>query len=254
VPTNRLSAPLSARRRCLTISFATRDVVGRVEALPIRPIAHISHGANPSLKIHLLPNAGTDRNVRSFEYLAAPAVDQCIVRQCSSFLLSSNCFFTSQLVAFTSRPDSRQSRSKTERFHHVPSTEVAKRSSLNDCREPGMKRGLTQPVWEIHPVMACQSSLICSTRFSAPRTPRVHLDMQTWRRTYLDAQTRSLLGAVDCSSIERPHSNPAPFANVKIHGLTLPCVNERIKSGRKCAQRRLKHFHDQRGIMTYVRM
>ena len=74
------------------------------------------------------------------------------------------------------------------------------------------------------------------------------------RRIYLDAQTRSLLGAVDCSSIERPHSNPAPFANVKIHGLTLPCVNERIKSGRKCAQRRLKHFHDQRGIITYVRM
>jgi hypothetical protein len=36
----------------------------RVEALPIRPIGHISHGANPSLKIHLLPNAGTDRNVR----------------------------------------------------------------------------------------------------------------------------------------------------------------------------------------------
>jgi hypothetical protein len=80
----------------------------RVEALPIRPIGHISHGANPSLKIHLLPNAGTDRNVRSFEYLAAPAVDQCIVRQCSSFLLSSNCFFTSQLVPFISRPDSRQ--------------------------------------------------------------------------------------------------------------------------------------------------
>jgi hypothetical protein len=80
----------------------------RVEALPIRPIAHISHGANPSLKIRLLPNAGTDRNVRSFEYLAAPAVDQCIVRQCSSFLLSSNWFFTSQLVPFISRPDSRQ--------------------------------------------------------------------------------------------------------------------------------------------------
>jgi hypothetical protein len=93
-------------------------------------------------------------------------------------------------------------------------------------------------------LFARQSSLICSTRFSAPRTPRVHLDMQTWRRIYLDAQTRSLLGAVDCSSIERPHSNPAPFANVKIHGLTLPCVNERIKSGRKCAERRLKHFHD----------
>jgi hypothetical protein len=80
----------------------------RVEALPVRPIAHISHGANPSLKIHLLPNAGTDRNVRSFEYLAAPAVDQSIVRQCSSFLLSSSCFFTSQLVSFISRPDSRQ--------------------------------------------------------------------------------------------------------------------------------------------------
>ena len=93
-------------------------------------------------------------------------------------------------------------------------------------------------------LFARQSSLICSTRFSAPRTPRVHLDMQTWRRIYLDAQTRSLLGAVDCSSIERPHSNPAPFANVKIHGLTLPCVNECIKSGRKCAERRLKHFHD----------
>ena len=82
----------------------------RVEALPIRPIAHISHGANPSLKIHLLPNAGTDRNVRSFEYLAAPAVDQCIVRQCSSFLLPSNCFSTSQLILFISRPDSRQNR------------------------------------------------------------------------------------------------------------------------------------------------
>jgi hypothetical protein len=103
-------------------------------------------------------------------------------------------------------------------------------------------------------LFTCQISLICSTRFSALRTPRVHLDMQTWRRIYLDAQTRSLLGVVDCSSIERPHSNPAPFANVKIHGLTLPCENERIKSGRKCAQRRLKHFHDQRGIMTYVRM
>ena len=58
----------------------------RVEALSIRPIADISHGANPSLNIHLLPNAGTDRNVRSFEYLAAPAVDQCIVRQYSSLL------------------------------------------------------------------------------------------------------------------------------------------------------------------------
>jgi hypothetical protein len=106
----------------------------RVEALPIRPIGHISHGANPSLKIHLLPNAGTDRNVRSSEYLAEPAVDQCIVGQCSSFLLSSNCFFTSQLVPFISRPDSRQIAFKAERFHHVPSTEVAKRSSLTKSR------------------------------------------------------------------------------------------------------------------------
>ena len=106
----------------------------RVEALLIRPIGHISHGANPSLKIHLLPNAGTDRNVRSFEYLAAPAVDQCIVRQCSSFLLSSICFFTSQLVPFISRQIAAKSRSKTEHFHHVPSTEVAKRSSLTKSR------------------------------------------------------------------------------------------------------------------------
>jgi hypothetical protein len=58
----------------------------RVEALPIRPIGHISHGANQSLKIHLLPNAGTDRNVRSSEYLAEPAVDQWIAGQCSLFL------------------------------------------------------------------------------------------------------------------------------------------------------------------------
>jgi hypothetical protein len=87
---------------------ADYDIRERVEALPIRPIEYISHAANLSLKIHLLPNAGTDRNVRSFEYLAAPAVDQCIVRQCSSFLLSSNCFFTSQLVPFISRPDSGQ--------------------------------------------------------------------------------------------------------------------------------------------------
>ena len=41
----------------------------RVDALPIRPIGHISHGANPSLKIHLLPNAGTGRKVRSSELL-----------------------------------------------------------------------------------------------------------------------------------------------------------------------------------------
>jgi hypothetical protein len=65
----------------------------RVEALPIRPIAHISHGANPSLKIHLLPKAGTDRNVRSSEYLAEPAVDQCIVGQCSLFLAFFKLFF-----------------------------------------------------------------------------------------------------------------------------------------------------------------
>jgi hypothetical protein len=56
---------------------------GRVEALPIRPIGHILHGANPALKIHLLPNAGTDRNVRSSEYSSEPAVGQCIVCQCS---------------------------------------------------------------------------------------------------------------------------------------------------------------------------
>jgi hypothetical protein len=67
----------------------------RVEALPIRPIGHISHGANQSLKIHLLPNAGTDRNVRSSEYLAEPAVDQCLAGQCSFFLAFFNCFFTS---------------------------------------------------------------------------------------------------------------------------------------------------------------
>ena len=65
----------------------------RVEALPIRPIGDISYGANPSLKIHLLPNAGTERNVRSSEYLAAPAVDQYIVRQCSSFLAFFKLFF-----------------------------------------------------------------------------------------------------------------------------------------------------------------
>jgi len=50
----------------------------RVEALPIRPVGDISHGANPSLKIHLLPNAGTEHNVRSSEYLAEPTVDQCV--------------------------------------------------------------------------------------------------------------------------------------------------------------------------------
>jgi hypothetical protein len=100
-----LACPESAGRNrpCGIMTFRER-----VEALPIRPIAHISHGANPSLKIHLLPNAGTDRNARSFEYLAVPAVDQCIVRQCSSFLLSSNCFFTSQSVPSISRPDSGQ--------------------------------------------------------------------------------------------------------------------------------------------------
>jgi hypothetical protein len=96
----------SINRELCQIIMTFRD---RVEALPIRPIGHILHAANPSLKIHLLPNAGTDRNVRSSEYLAEPAVDQCIVRQCSSFLLSSNCSFTSQLVPFISRPDSRQS-------------------------------------------------------------------------------------------------------------------------------------------------
>jgi hypothetical protein len=67
----------------------------RVEALPIRPVGDISHGANPSLKIHLLPNAGTEHNVRSSEYLAEPTVDQCVVGQCSLFCLSSDCFFTS---------------------------------------------------------------------------------------------------------------------------------------------------------------
>ena len=82
---------------CATAIMTFRE---RVEALSIRPIAHISHGANPSLKIHLLPNAGTDRNGRSFEYLAAPTVDQWIVCQCSSFLLSSNCFFTSPVGPF----------------------------------------------------------------------------------------------------------------------------------------------------------
>lgn len=65
----------------------------RVEALPIRPIGHISHGANQSLKIHLLPNAGIDRNVRSSEYLAGPAVDQCIAGQCSLFLAFFKLFF-----------------------------------------------------------------------------------------------------------------------------------------------------------------
>src|SRR5437016_3767679 len=66
----------------------------RVEALPIRPIGDISHGANPSLKIHLLPNAGTERNVRSSEYLAEPTVDQCIVGQCSLFLAFFRLFFS----------------------------------------------------------------------------------------------------------------------------------------------------------------
>jgi hypothetical protein len=65
----------------------------QLEALPIRPIGHISHGANQSLKIHLLPNAGTDRNVRSSEYLAEPAVDQWIVDQCSLFLAFFKLFF-----------------------------------------------------------------------------------------------------------------------------------------------------------------
>jgi hypothetical protein len=65
----------------------------RVEALPIRPIGDISHGANPSLKIHLLPNAGTERNVQSSEYLGAPAVGQSIVGQCSSFLVFFKLFF-----------------------------------------------------------------------------------------------------------------------------------------------------------------
>jgi hypothetical protein len=65
----------------------------QLEALPIRPIGHISHGANQSLKIHLLPNAGTDRNVRSSEYLAEPAVDQWIVDQCSLSLAFFKLFF-----------------------------------------------------------------------------------------------------------------------------------------------------------------
>jgi hypothetical protein len=63
-------------------------------------------------------------------------------------------------------------------------------------------------------------------------------------RIHLNAKTRPLLGAVDCVSIERPHSNRAPFANVEIQCPTFPRVNERIKSRRKCAQRLLKHFHD----------
>jgi hypothetical protein len=87
-------------------------------------------------------------------------------------------------------------------------------------------------------------SLICSTRFSVARTRRIHLDMDTWGRIHLNAKTRPLLGAVDCVSIERPHSNRAPFANVEIQCPTFPCVNERIKSRRKCAQRLLKHFQD----------
>jgi hypothetical protein len=33
-------------------------------------------------------------------------------------------------------------------------------------------------------------------------------------RIHLNAKTRPLLGAVDCVSIKRPHSNRAPFANV----------------------------------------
>jgi hypothetical protein len=65
----------------------------RVEELPIRPIGDISHGANPSLKIHLLPNAGTDRNVRSSEYMAETAVDQCIVGPYSLFLAFFKLFF-----------------------------------------------------------------------------------------------------------------------------------------------------------------
>jgi hypothetical protein len=68
---------------------------GRDEALPIRPIEDISRGANPSLKIHLLPNAGTERNVQSSEYLAVPAVGQSMFGQCSSFLVFVKLFFTS---------------------------------------------------------------------------------------------------------------------------------------------------------------
>jgi hypothetical protein len=106
----------------------------RVEALPIRPIAHISHGANPSLKIHLLPKAGTDRNVRSSEYLAEPAVDQCIVGQCSLFLAFFK-LFSRRSWSLSSRGQiAAKSRSKTERFHHVPSTEMAERSSLTESR------------------------------------------------------------------------------------------------------------------------
>ncbi len=67
----------------------------RVEGLPIRPIGDISRGANPSLKIHLLPNAGTERNVQSSEYLAAPAVGRSMFGQCSSFLVFFKLFFTS---------------------------------------------------------------------------------------------------------------------------------------------------------------
>jgi hypothetical protein len=65
----------------------------RVEALPIRPIGDISRGANPSLKIHLLPNAGIERNAQSSEYLTAPAVGQSMFGQCSSFLVFFKLFF-----------------------------------------------------------------------------------------------------------------------------------------------------------------
>jgi hypothetical protein len=65
----------------------------RVEALPIRPSADISRGANPSLKIYLLPSAGTERNVQSSEYLAGPAVGQSMFGQCSSFSVFFKLFF-----------------------------------------------------------------------------------------------------------------------------------------------------------------
>ena len=113
--------------RAVAVHIRRLSLLSPNSQLPIRPIGHISHGANPSLKIHLLPNDGTDRNVRSSEYLAAPAVDQCIVRQCSSFLLSSNCFSSRDQIAV-------KSRSKPNASHHVPSTEVAKRSSLTKSR------------------------------------------------------------------------------------------------------------------------
>ena len=79
----------------------------RVEALPLRPIGDISHGANPSLKIHSLPNAGTERNVRSSEYLTARAVGQCIVGQFSSFLVFFKFFFARRCKGPSNNPFAR---------------------------------------------------------------------------------------------------------------------------------------------------